>query len=135
VANIAIKALEKAKIDIEKAKIGILGLAFRGNIGDTRLTPVIDLIHYLESCGVRNITIHDPYAQDNPTRYPFTRDLKDVLAKSDLIIIATDHTVYAEILPEILSKRSKKLIIIDGRNVLHNKKLGTNITYISIGGP
>ena len=135
VANLAIKALEEAKIRVEKAKIGILGLAFRGNIGDTRLTPVIDLVHYLESHGVKNIIIHDPYAQGNPTNYPLTRNPEDVILNSDLVIIATDHAIYAKILPEILPSTSKKLIVIDGRNILHGKKLGKNITYISIGGP
>jgi len=132
VANIAVKALEKAKIDIKKAKIGILGLAFRGNIGDTRLTPVIDLVQHLESYGVRNIVIHDPYAQDNPTKYPLMRNLEKVILKSDLLIIATDHNVYAKELPELLSNTSKKLIIVDGRNVLRAGKVGKNVTYICI---
>jgi len=134
VANIAIKALEKAKIDIEKAKIGILGLAFRGNISDTRLTPVIDLVQHLESYGVRNIVIHDPYAQDNPTKYPLVRDIEKVVLSSDLIIIATDHNMYAEELPKLLSNTSKKLVIVDGRNVLQIRKVSRakNVTYIRI---
>ena len=134
VANIAVKALEKAKIDIEKAKIGILGLAFRGNIGDTRLTPVIDLVQHLESYGVRNIVIHDPYAQNNPTKYPLVRDLEKVVLSSDLLILATDHNMYAEELPKLLSNTSKKLIIVDGRNVLQIRKVSRakNVTYIRI---
>lgn len=132
VANIAMKALEKAKIDVEKVKIGVLGLAFRGNISDTRLTPVADLVQHLESYGVRNIIIHDPYAQDNPTKYPLIRNLEEVVLNSDLLIIATDHNIYAEELPKLLSKAHKKLIIVDGRGVLKSRKTIKNIVYISI---
>ena len=136
VANLALKALEKINVKPEEAKVAILGLAFRGNIGDTRLTPVVDLVNYLESYGIRNIVIHDPYVHDNPTRYPLMKEIEKAIEGKDLVIVATDHDLYTKILPDIILKHCKKEVaIVDGRNIIPKEEIDKNkITYISVGG-
>ena len=139
VANLAIKALKKLNIDSKKAKVAVLGLAFRGNISDTRLSPTIDLISCLESLGINNIVIHDPYVEDNPTKYPLERNLTSALKDKDLVIIATDHSDYYDLTLKSLSEMMKKreIAIVDGRNIIKLEKPAAKkkIVYVGVGRP
>ena len=49
VGHEAIKLLKKNKIQINKAKIAILGFAFKENISDFRNTKIIQIINELET--------------------------------------------------------------------------------------
>ena len=59
VGHEAIKLLKKNKIQINKAKIAILGFAFKENISDFRNTKIIQIINELENYNA-NVKIFDP---------------------------------------------------------------------------
>ena len=100
------------------AKILVLGLAYKKNIGDTRESPSFKLIELLEKqgavCGV-----HDPFV---PT-IPFTREhanlagrrsvalTGEVISGYDAVVIATDHD---SIDYELIVKHAQ--IVVDTRN-------------------
>lgn len=107
--------------ELPKSTITILGLAFRGDVSDTRLSPTYSIIRELQRFGVKNITIHDPLVSDDPDLSNFqnvklTSDLKRALKNSNLVILSTDHQMY--------KKLGKKLFgntpVYDGRGLLKN---------------
>ncbi len=138
VANLTLEALAKLGLRADEAKIAILGLAFRGNIGDTRLTPVLDLIKFLESYGIMDIVIHDPYVENNPTKHPLTSNVEEAIKGKHVIIIATDHSEYRNLKPSDILRISKqeRIAIIDGRHVLDfRENVGGKIIYVGVGRP
>ncbi len=137
-ANLVVEALSKLNIKLSEAKVAILGLAFRGNIGDVRLTPTLDIVRFLESYGINNIVIHDPYAEENPTKYPLVRNLKEALSGSHVIVVATDHKEYGGLKPSNILKLTglSKVAIVDGRHIIDFKENSSgNILYVGIGRP
>ncbi|MHB8566260.1 MAG: nucleotide sugar dehydrogenase [Nitrososphaerales archaeon] len=99
-------------------KVGILGLAFRGDIADARLSVTYRLVDELKSIGVENILVHDPMVQSDPTLgNMLIRDLNKVLEWSDIVLLATDHSAYKEIAWDSL-KRTLPLTVIDGKGIL-----------------
>ncbi len=102
--------------------VAILGLAFRGDTDDDRLSPSYDIIDRLRALNV-SVKVHDPYVK-NPSRndVQVTDKLEEALLKVDGVIIVTDHSVYKELDYEKIAKMSgNDPIIYDARGILYGK--------------
>jgi nucleotide sugar dehydrogenase len=100
----------------------ILGLAFRGDTDDDRLSPSYDIIDRLRALNV-TVKVHDPYVK-KPSRsdVQVSNDLTETLAKTDGVIIVTDHSVYKELDYDKIAKMSgNDPIIYDARGILYGK--------------
>jgi len=83
--------------NLPNSNVLLLGVSYRGDIGDTRSSPVEKLYNYLlnEDC---TISCHDPYIDFwDEQSIKITKELSKLLNDSlDLIIISTGHSVYKE---------------------------------------
>ncbi|MEM1853250.1 MAG: UDP binding domain-containing protein, partial [Thermofilaceae archaeon] len=125
-----------------KPRIAVLGLAFRGGIDDTRLSPTYDLIDHLMKKGYELITVHDPYvAEDRTLRdlgLPLTHDLAEAVRGKEVVVIATDHPEYADLTPTLLQKLAEtdRLAIVDGRLVVKEwRSPPKGVIYVGVGRP
>ena len=75
--------------------LSFLGVSYRGDVGDTRFTPVGSLFD-LVSCETSSINLHDPYISFwDEKNINVESDIEKVLnKKSDIIIITTGHSEY-----------------------------------------
>ena len=130
----AVNLLLKNKIKPKNAKIAVLGLGFRGDVTDTRLSPTYDVVTEFIKQGC-NVTIHDPYIfedKDLPKSVSLSKNLKDVTKEASLIFISSDHKMYSKLTPKSFSKRKKPILFFDGRNIL-SKKNFTSAKIQTIG--
>ncbi len=90
------KILNEEKKCLKGAKILILGVAYKKDVGDLRESPVLKIITLLEKEGV-NIQYNDPYVLSfvlkNQEYYSVELD-EATLRKQDLVLITTDHSCY-----------------------------------------
>src|SRR5699024_4383271 len=95
VASNVIKTMIRAELDINKARIGILGLTFKENVGDVRNTRVIDIINELQDYDVE-LVVHDPYADPEEVQREFDIVLADEkeMNNLDCIVFAVPHDAY-----------------------------------------
>ena len=77
--------------DISNRTIGLLGMAFKAEIDDTRASLSYKLKHALEMCAQKVLTT-DPFVTTDANILPFD----EVVARSDILILCTPHSVYAE---------------------------------------
>jgi UDP-N-acetyl-D-mannosaminuronic acid dehydrogenase len=77
--------------DISTMTIGLLGMAFKAEIDDTRASLSYKLKHALEMCA-RKVLTTDPFVTTDANILP----LDEVAARSDILILCTPHSVYAE---------------------------------------
>ncbi len=117
----ALKLMKKR--DIKRSKITILGLAFRGAVSDTRLSPTYELIKELVNLKVKDVIIHDPLVKDDLllSKYKTVKlvnDLDSAVINRDLIILATNHPEYTNLTNEKIGKTP----IYDGRGILDPTK-------------
>ena len=130
----AVNLLLKNKIKLKNAKIAVLGLGFRGDVTDTRLSPTYDVVNEFIKNGC-NVIIHDPYIfQDKnlPKSVPLSKNLKYVTKDANLIFISSDHKIYSKLTSKSFSKRKKPILFFDGRNIL-SKKNFTSAKIQTIG--
>jgi UDP-N-acetyl-D-mannosaminuronic acid dehydrogenase len=77
--------------------------------------------------------LHDPFVKDFDDE-EISRDLDDVLSKSDCIVIVTAHTEYRKLEIYDLKQKMKGNLIIDGRNVFNRIECQENgFIYIGLG--
>lgn len=131
-----IKQLIHAKVNIQEAKVGILGFAFKENVPDTRNTRVIDIIRELEEYEMTAI-VHDPYADPHEVYEEYGIEVKsyDKLRDLDVIILAVAHEEYqtlTESFFETLYKEGSNgnKIMVDVKGQLdRNKALAAGYRY------
>jgi len=82
----------KAQYDLSTQKIGILGMAFKAESDDARASLSYKLKkQLLFECD--NVLTTDPYVEGDPDLRP----VEEVLAQSDILIVATPHKAYREL--------------------------------------
>jgi len=121
----AINLLSKNKRNKKNAKVAILGLGFRGEVTDSRLSPTYDVINEFLKNGY-TISVHDPYIFEDkflPNKVMLNSNLKTVIKDAELIFISTDHKIYSKLNKNKLTNCKKPILIYDGRNILNNKNI------------
>jgi len=120
--------LKKTNKKIEGKKVGILGLAYKADVDDTRESPALKVIEILKGKKAE-VFIFDPYVKEGSN----VNDFNQLMEKSDYIILVTDHKEFKNMDLNKLKENNVK-IIIDGRNCLDNEKIKQmGILYHGIG--
>lgn len=120
--------LKKLNKPIKGAKVGVLGVAYKGNVDDTRESPAHEVINRLKTKGA-DVFIFDPHVAKESN----VKDLDELLNKSDYVVLVTDHREFKSMDLEKL-KKHKILAVIDGRNCLDREKIKSmGILYHGIG--
>jgi UDPglucose 6-dehydrogenase len=117
--------------------IGVLGLAFKQNTDDVRMSPAIDLCLRLQQEGAR-LRAHDPKAMEKARMVlkdvTYVEDMNEVAEGCDALVIATEWPQFKELDLERARKGLTHPIIFDGRNLFdagEMERLG--FIYKSIG--
>ena len=114
------RALGSESKPLNGAKVLVLGVAYKPDVGDTRESPALDLIHLLRQQGA-SVSYHDPLA---PSIREAGLDMASVgtagepalgeaLPAADCVVIVTDHSSYdwADVV-----ERSR--LVVDTRNAV-----------------
>lgn len=126
VANRVVESIRKLGLDVNKVNIGVLGLSYKRDIDDLRYSPAKKLVDCLEKLGFK-VLVHDPYVKS-------TIPLEDVLANSQILIVAVNHSQFVN-LEDIINKHLNISFIYDVWGIIDRKKLRGNIGYLALGAP
>ncbi len=69
-----VKAMLRRRIQVDGARVLILGLTFKENCPDLRNTRVVDVVAELSDYGIR-VDVHDPWASPEEARHEYGLDL------------------------------------------------------------
>jgi nucleotide sugar dehydrogenase len=128
-------ALKDAAKETAGSRICILGLAYKKNIGDTRLSPAYKVIDLLKEL---NCEVHacDPLVEKGSEKIRQI-PLEDAFKEMDGIVLVTDHDVFRSLdLETVKSQMRGRPIIVDGRDFFDpqsSKRKG--FIYRGIGKP
>ncbi len=122
---------------LKDKKIGVLGLAFKQNTDDVRMSPAIELCQRLQKEGA-TLRVHDPKAMDKAKEVlknvAYVEDMNDVAEGCDALVVATEWPVFKTLDLERVRKALTHPILFDGRNLfdpVEMEKLG--FIYKSVG--
>jgi UDP-N-acetyl-D-mannosaminuronic acid dehydrogenase len=115
-----LKMVKEMLVGIENPTITVFGVAYKGDIADTRATPAKKFIKLAEKEGFK-VKIYDPFVKK--WDYPIL-GLEEATEGSDCIVVLTDHSEFKKLNPEKINSKMKKLNIIDTRNIINKRKWG-----------
>jgi len=108
-------ALNARRQAVNGARILVLGVAYKRNVGDVRESPALEIIALLAERGAE-ISYHDPYVPrlqyDGGTLSSVALD-SQVLSEADCVVIVTDHSCIDW--PLVVSHSR---LVVDTRNAL-----------------
>ena len=97
VASQLVKAMMKKRIQVEGARVLVLGLTFKENCPDLRNTKVVDVISELQDYGVQ-VDCYDPWVNSDEAEHEY--DLKPItspeVGKYDSIVMAVAHKQFSD---------------------------------------
>lgn len=112
--NKVVKSVKALLEGIEDPMVTIMGVAYKGNIDDTRESPALQVIRGLENEGIK-FKIYDPHV----TNYIYeTVNLKEAFKGSDCAIVLADHDEFSFIYPKELASMMRTMMVYDTRNCL-----------------
>jgi UDP-N-acetyl-D-mannosaminuronic acid dehydrogenase len=112
-------------------KVAALGLAFKGNIDDTRESPALAVIRILQAEGI-DVVAHDPFVRSVPVPQ---ETLDNGLQGADCLLVLTDHDEYRHLTPAHAARLMRGRIVYDTRNILdHAQWRATGFEVRVLGG-
>jgi len=132
-----VKKIQDTLWVLKDKTIGVLGLAFKQNTDDVRMSPAIELCHRLQKEGAA-LRVHDPKAMDKARavlqNVTYVEDMNAVAEGCDALVIATEWPEFRNL--DLLRARDVLThpILFDGRNLFdpaEMEKLG--FIYKSVG--
>ncbi|HUW30211.1 MAG TPA: nucleotide sugar dehydrogenase [Planctomycetota bacterium] len=120
VAGRIIETLGINGIASSNAKLLILGVAFKGNVEDTRHSPAIEVMKIIQD-KVSSIEYHDPLVSELSEQIPghpykSVPLTEEALKSADLVVILTDHK---GVDPDFVFEHSR--LILDARNAIKRR--------------
>lgn len=108
-------------------KVAILGVAYKGNVGDTRMSPGLELARQLQGTTNEPVTIadggemdvdvsiHDPQVTDSTLNL---ESFEAVISDADAVVLMTDHDEFEDIEPSTLIHSMGDPIMVDTKGML-----------------
>lgn len=109
------------RITLKNKKIALLGLAFKPEIDDIRESLSFKIRKALLREHAQ-VILHDPFVKEYQDK-PIQQNLKTVLSKIQIVIIATRHSFYEAKKREILKYLRKNAYIVDIWNIFNTNRL------------
>ena len=116
-----VEAIAKQPVRLTEAEVLVLGVAYKGNVNDTRHSPADRVIRLLKQKGIEEVCYHDPHVpaysvedqNGNAISVPAVECTPEVLQGCDVTIIVTDHDACDA---ETIARHAPR--IVDTRNAL-----------------
>jgi UDPglucose 6-dehydrogenase len=111
---------------LKDKSIGVLGLAFKQNTDDVRMSPAIELCHRLQKEGA-TLRVHDPKAMEKAkavlTNVTYVEDMNAVAEGCDALVVATEWDEFKKLDLERARKSLTHPIMFDGRNLFDRAEM------------
>jgi UDPglucose 6-dehydrogenase len=105
---------------LKEKKVGVLGLAFKQNTDDVRMSPAIDLCQRLIKEGA-TLRVHDPKAMEKAREVlpdaEYVEDMNAVAQGCDALIVATEWEEFKALDLKRARESMSHPILFDGRNL------------------
>ena len=137
VINLVVNILSGLGKPIKRAKITVLGLAYKENLSDLRWSPSIQIIEQLKALGA-DLSLHDPHALNEDVKKMYglyNLPLEEALRNSDCMVVVTGHKEFKELpFEKIKTLMKDRAVVIDGRNILNSANvIGNGLLYAAVG--
>jgi UDP-N-acetyl-D-galactosamine dehydrogenase len=116
-----VKAMLKRRIQVDGARVLVLGLTFKENCPDLRNTRVVDVVSELQDYGIQ-VDVHDPWTNADEARHEYGLDLVQTPQDGgyDGIVLAVAHDQFKVMGVDVMRGFGKAdHVLYDLKNILN----------------
>ena len=113
--RIAHRVCEFLPGDAFGSKVAIFGAAYKRDVDDARESPALDIFALLRERGIET-TLYDPLVRS--CGVPLAATPQEALREADVLVIATDHSLFASLEPAEVMALMRGRAIVDARRML-----------------
>ncbi|MBU1197734.1 nucleotide sugar dehydrogenase [Candidatus Micrarchaeota archaeon] len=132
------KAFEERNVPINESKVCIMGIAYKKNIPDARVSLSNTIAQKVRNLGVQ-VVLCDPVirqATGQTTDIRVDGCLDTEIRQSDAVILATDHDIFRSISLADLKRVMRTPILLDARNFYDQREaIAAGFYYRGLGKP
>lgn len=122
------RGLKKLKLEKNVATVAILGISYKKDTADDRESPALEVQHLLREQGYKTV-VFDPFFPDSSVP-----SLEEALQQSNVVMLATNHSVFINSLTAPLLKKHGIKLVVDGKNALDMEGISkAGILYYGVG--
>ncbi|ALH82281.1 Vi polysaccharide biosynthesis UDP-N-acetylglucosamine C-6 dehydrogenase TviB [Sphingopyxis macrogoltabida] len=109
VAEQLVKTMLKRRVQVNGARVLVMGLTFKENCPDLRNTRVVDVVEELRTYGV-DVDVHDPWADPTEASHEYGLTLTDKPQPNsyDAILVAVAHQKFRDLGPDAIRKWGRR---------------------------
>jgi len=97
----------------QSPRIGCLGLTYKADVDDLRESPSLEIVRELMARNVGEVLACDPYISSSRfSEFPL-HPLSDVLARSQVLVLLTDHRQFRDVPRRVLQEK----VVVDTRGI------------------
>jgi UDP-N-acetyl-D-mannosaminuronic acid dehydrogenase len=121
------RVLEEQRRELADSRVIVLGYAYLENSDDTRNSPTVDLVTWLQAGGAR-VAVHDPLVPG------FRLDLAAASTGADALVVMVAHDCFRDLQLELLGRSMRTRILVDGRRLFAaDAATAAGFTYRCVG--
>lgn len=110
--DFVVEQVRAAASAFESPVIGCLGLAYKGDVDDLRESPSLEIVRELRNETNYEVLVCEPYVATSSFTEFSLLPLADVVRRSDVLVLLTNHTQFRNLPCEVL--RAKTLVDTQG---------------------
>ena len=132
-----VERLSKELGGLKGKRIGVLGLAFKGNTDDIRESKSLTVVAALQQAGA-SVCAYDPVAMDRVKQempdLEYKENAYEAAEKADAVVIATEWNEFKQLNLDRLKTVMHGTLLADGRNLYQPANVAAHgLTYLSVG--
>jgi len=112
--------------EIDKPKIAVFGVTYKGNVSDTRESPALNVISCLELKGCQ-LAVYDPHVK------AYQNDCEETVLNADLILVLTDHDEFKTMDYSKLASLMRRPMIFDTKNIICKSDNTNGMEVVNFG--
>jgi UDP-N-acetyl-D-mannosaminuronic acid dehydrogenase len=128
--DFVVKQVNLLVSEIEKPKVAVFGLAYKGNIDDYRESPAVEIYEMLENNSRLDVYVHDPHIEQENIKLKMSSK-EEAMKDADLVVVLTDHNEFKELNLSELSDLMRHPVVLDTRNCVQTKD--NNVIVYKLG--
>jgi UDP-N-acetyl-D-glucosamine/UDP-N-acetyl-D-galactosamine dehydrogenase len=133
IARRLVKMLIASERQVKKARVGVLGLAFKENVPDLRNSRVPDIIAELREYGIQ-VVVHDPLVDASEAQHEYGIALvgTEEFAALDGLVLAVPHRGLLAAMPQHLAALAPGGVFIDVKSAVDRAAIPAGVVAWSL---
>ena len=121
-----VEKIEMLVKDIDKPKIAIFGMTYKGNVDDVRESPAIEIVDMLKKNGYY-VIINDPHVKNS--QYV---NMSQAVSGADIIVVLADHNEYKHLNHKEIAQEMRTPQLFDTKGIIKEQK-NSGLRIINFG--